>query len=470
MTATEPPNLYRELVAGLADDPDAVVLVEDGAPCTAGAFLARIAGGAARIAARTSPGDRVAVPEASRVDRLALAYACFATGRTAVFLPGDAEGTREVLEGTGAVELPDGEVPPWDGTVGTHDPALIIHTSGTTATLRKGVLVSHECVSGCAAFMNTAMGVTAEIREVLFAPVDHLYGFGRCHAVLTAGGALLLATERSNLMTVVAALRDGYNALALVPAVFSALLSAAEPRLRAAGGGVRWIQTGAMRLEGTYRELLLEVFPGAVIGMHYGLTEVMRATFLDLRRERHKLHTEGRPRPGVRMEIRDGDGRALPAGTEGEVVISGPALAMGYTLADEWHRRLTPDGWYRTGDIGLLDEDGYFVFAGRGDDIVNVNGNLVHPMEVEGPLGALVDAPFCVVGARDPLGRRDSVLVLCVEGAEPPDPRDVARHLSALEDHKVPRHAITVPELPRTATGKVRRRELARIAAEAIAA
>jgi acyl-CoA synthetase (AMP-forming)/AMP-acid ligase II len=189
----------------------------------------------------------------------------------------------------------------------------------------------------------------------------------------------------------------------------------------------------------------------------------MRATFLNLREESDKLHTEGRPRPGVKIEIRDDSNNALPCDAVGIICISGKAVASGYTNPEEWEKHLTPDGWYRSGDLGMLDCDGYLVFLGRSDDVVNVNGNLVHPGEVDSRLSTLINQPFCVVGIRDPRGHRDTVLVVCIEGKSNITIDSITRHLSNSARHLIPSYVIPIPALPRTATGKIKRSETARI-------
>jgi long-chain acyl-CoA synthetase len=328
--------------------------------------------------------------------------------------------------------------------------------------LRKGVLVSHNCIGECAAFMNEAMGVTQEINEALLAPIDHLYGLARCHAVLTSGGTLTLLDSG-----ILEAL-GGCNALAIVPSILAAIIATGEKYLWGIGRQIRWIQTGGMRLDEKYRRKLLDIFPNARICLHYGLAEVIRATFFDLSAHPDKIHTEGKPRPGVLLEIRDDSGRAVPAGVDGEIWLSGNALAMGYTDNVSWRSRLR-DGWFRTSDIGVIDADGYLIFRGRNDEILNVNGNLVHPAEVERRLSGLIATPYCVVGLTDPLGERDTVLALCVECDRAVDRHAVRAHMGSAEAHLIPRYIFAVPEFPRTTTGKIKRSELSRSVGELVA-
>jgi long-chain acyl-CoA synthetase len=469
-------NLYSQLEKSFARFSAKIALNNGETIVTYGEFKELINGFAARLIAGTDYGQRVGIRGNSLISNLAAIYACFKTGRTGVFLlVEDPVSLSQIIEDAGLTRFLDEggdlvfskalrglETSNQEYATWTVDPCIIIYTSGTTANLRKGVLISHNCIGECAAFMNEAMDVTEEINEVLIAPIDHLYGLARCHAVLASGGTLTFPVS-----SIYQALEQ-CNALSTVPSVLAALIETGEQRLRRIGRQVRWIQTGGMRLEVKYRSKLLEIFPNARICLHYGLTEVIRATFFDLNAHPDKIHTEGKPRPGVSLEIRNDSGLVVQPGAEGEIWISGNALAMGYTDSISWQSRIR-DGWFRTSDIGVLDESGYLIYRGRSDEIVNVNGNLVHPAEVERRLSALITTPYCVVGLSDPLGQRDMVLALCVESDRPVDRGMMLAHMGIAEAHLVPKYIFSVPEFPRTTTGKIKRSELSHIVTSLVA-
>ena len=452
-------NLFNQL-AGSLERGDKPALTE-GARVTSYADLAsmidRFAG---EILTKTESGAVVGIQAPSRSETLAALYACFRTGRTAVCVP--ARNGDFVIQDAGATliltEPSDFSRADFSSETPPRDPAVIVYTSGSTGKRPKGVLVSHRGIGDAVQFMNRTMMVDDTISQVLVAPIDHLYAIGRCHAALRAGGTVHFAPGIGAIFDL---LQQGANALAIVPSVLATLIKDHEAQLRAVGQGVRWAEVGSMRFDIEYRRRMLEIFPNARIFRQYGLSEAMRATFLNLREKPDKIHTEGRPRPGVKIEILDGDGQVLPAGQKGEIWVSGEALALGYTDDALWQARIR-DGRYHTGDLGLLDEDGYLVFLGRSDDIVNVNGNLVHPAEVEADLAGLFAQPICVVGVADPRGVRDTVLVVCVEGATPVRKKDVAAHMAGAARHLVPEYLVSLQAFPRTATGKIRRPDLAR--------
>jgi len=252
------------------------------------------------------------------------------------------------------------------------------------------------------------------------------------------------------------------SALSTAPSVLATLLRISRKRFETAGAGLRWIQTGAMRFGRSFREQLCDAFPGARIYLHYGLSEAMRVTFMELQSEVGKRHTEGRPSAGVEIAILGEAGERLGPGREGTIAIRGRNVALGYLNEDAW-RASCRDGWFVTADRGSVDEDGYLVFAGRSDDVINANGNIVHPDEIEARLhGLLAKRAFAVLGIPDPRDVKDKIIVLAIEGRAECTAEDVARGMQGAPDFMIPRIVISLERLPRTASGKVSRAQLAK--------
>lgn len=481
-------SLYRALSESALAHADAVALKTVDASVTYRELMTLIDQCAGVLQSRgIAPGDRVGLTALKRPDFLVWCYACFRCGAVAVpvqgedrekalsmlseanvsylLLPPDVpfptDGTSRAALELIAVDLPSAQAEA-PGEVQDHPVAQILFTSGTTSSLRKGVLMGHAGIDSTAKFMNKAMGVDGSIREIVVAPLDHAFGFGRCHAVLVAGGTLCVLDGKFNFQT----LRDNFqdwdcNALSVVPSVLATMVRSHEPTLRLMAPRVRWLQTGAMKFERQFRERLLELLPDAGIFLHYGLTEAMRCTFVELRSERDKLHTEGRPADGVEMSVIDSEGSELGPNRQGEIRIRGRNLALGYIDETAWRSRFR-DGWYHTGDIGALDDDGYLVFAGRNDDIINSNGFLVHPNEIEKALEPLLGAQeYCILGVQDPAGIRDKLIVLCTLPDSTVTLADVRSHLVGREAHLQPHKIVTVDSFPRTETGKIMRTALA---------
>ena len=204
---------------------------------------------------------------------------------------------------------------------------------------------------------------------------------------------------------------------------------------------------------------------GAPYSIRYSSTEsggVGLGTALDADDD-EACHSVGRPRPGVRAEIRDADGQRLDAGETGELWLKSPAVMSGYWRDPESSSEALVDGWLRTGDLASVDPRGLYRLAGRLDEMFIRGGYNVHPAEVEGVLaGHPAVQEVAVVPRSDPvMGEIGVAVVVPLQGASPPTLEDLRAFGSgALARHKLPEVLQLVAELPRNATGKIDRRRL----------
>jgi fatty-acyl-CoA synthase len=217
--------------------------------------------------------------------------------------------------------------------------------------------------------------------------------------------------------------------------------------------------------------LLRRVRTWCNVQVAYGLTEtgptVAITRFGDP--EEKRLTTVGRPLPGTEVRIVDPGTRAtLPAGAEGEITVRGPGVMSGYArMPGETARSFSPDGFLLTGDLGVLDADGYLRVVGREKDTIMRGGFQVWPREIEDQLRAhpAVD-DVCVIGIPDEvLGERICACVVPVEGAAvtAEELRDFARDTMA--DYKIPDLVRFFDAIPMTGTGKPKRRDLEQMVA-----
>jgi acyl-CoA synthetase (AMP-forming)/AMP-acid ligase II len=197
----------------------------------------------------------------------------------------------------------------------------------------------------------------------------------------------------------------------------------------------------------------------------YGSTEHPSTTgcqFDDAADRRHR--TDGRARPGVELRLVDEDGADVPAGTPGEILSRGPDLCLGYTDPALTAAAFDAEGWYHSGDIGVLDADGYLTITDRLKDIIIRGGENISATEVEEALQSLPGiAEIAVVAAPDErLGEHACALVRMLPGVAPVTLGDVTAHLSGagLARQKWPEELRVVDEFPRTASGKVRKVDL----------
>jgi acyl-CoA synthetase len=204
---------------------------------------------------------------------------------------------------------------------------------------------------------------------------------------------------------------------------------------------------------------------GIAIIRSYGSTEHPSTTgcrFDDPADRRHR--TDGRALAGVELRLVDEEGAEVPPGRPGEILSRGPDLCLGYTDPALTAAAFDADGWYHTGDIGVLDDDGSLTLTDRVKDIIIRGGENVSPAEVEQALQTLPGvAEIAVVGAPDPrLGERACAIVRMLPGAAPVTLAEVTAHLSGvgLARPKWPEELRCVEDFPRTASGKVRKVDL----------
>lgn len=178
-----------------------------------------------------------------------------------------------------------------------------------------------------------------------------------------------------------------------------------------------------------------------------------------------RTRTDGPPMPGVEIRLVDDDGHVVPVGTPGEILSRGPDLCMGYT-DPALNEAFDDDGWYRTGDIGVLDDRGCLTITDRAKDIIIRGGENISAAEVENALEAVPGvAEIAVVAAPDlRMGEHACAVVRVVPGTEPPALDDLTAHLEArgLTRQKWPEELRIVTDFPRTASGKIRKVDLRR--------
>jgi long-chain acyl-CoA synthetase len=205
---------------------------------------------------------------------------------------------------------------------------------------------------------------------------------------------------------------------------------------------------------------LLAALPDTDIFMYYGLTEASRSTYIEYRKHTDKLETVGAATPGTEVCI--GQPAQPLIGEPGEVLVRGRHVTAGYWGQDT--SAYFDQGWFRTGDLGVMDSAGFVTWLGRVRDQINVNGLKLVPSEVEDILRLDSRVLDCAVVGVPESASGESVIafVVVAEGAAEPALERILRKLcnEHLEDHKVPRRVHFVAEIPKTDSGKVRRHVL----------
>ncbi|MCW2620481.1 MAG: acyl-CoA synthetase (AMP-forming)/AMP-acid ligase [Frankiales bacterium] len=366
--------------------------------------------------------------------------------------------------------LCDPDVP--RGTPYDRDPApaapdavrWLVYTSGTTAA-PKGACHTDLSLTAAALGSIERVPITAEDRQAIIFPITHIGGIAVLVAALVAGTPLFL-TEQFDPAVTIAQMRDfGVTLAGAGTPFFQAYVSAAQLRSEPLFPTLRSYAGGGAPIPPQLRLALREQPGGFGMLPCYGLTEAPMMTYGGLDDPAERLvRTEGRPTAGARIRIVGPDEQELGAGQEGEVRLSGPQVMRGYLDPELDAAAFDDQRWFRSGDLGRLDEDGYLVLTGRLKDVIIRNMENVSPLEVETALLGHPDvADVAVEGVPDArTGERVCAVVVLSPGAAPMDVAAAAAWCRAqgLMAQKLPERVELVEALPRTATGKVAKNEL----------
>src|SRR3954471_21332804 len=344
------------------------------------------------------------------------------------------------------------------------DLALLQYTGGTTG-LSKGAMLTHaNLVSN--AYMNRLWDTGAVAgKEVTLGvlPLFHAYGLTVAMTSTVLLGGTLVLLPRFDLDQVFAAI-DEWKPTTFpgVPPIYKAISDspkAKQHNLRS----IRLCVSGAMKLPVEIQEQF-EKISGARLIEGYGMTETSPSTHADPVSGLRKPGTIGLPLPGTLCRIVDQDNasKEVPPGEPGELAIGGPQVFKGYWNRDDTGDVFTSDGYLLTGDVAVMDEDGFFSIVDRKKELIIAGGFNIYPSEVEEVLFQLPGvADAVVIGVPDKYrGETVKAFIVKQPGADLTED-DVTAHCAAsLAAYKVPKLVEFRPELPRTVVGKVLRRVL----------
>ncbi len=341
------------------------------------------------------------------------------------------------------------------------DLAVIIYTSGTTGR-SKGAMLTHENLRSNARVLKDYWGwrTPHDGGDVLIhaLPIFHVHGlFVAIHGALL-NGSKMIWFARFDPQAVVARLPDATVFMG-VPTLYVRML--AEPALtRAQCAHMRLFVSGSA-------PLLIETFgawrerTGHTILERYGMSETVMLTSNPYRPESGRRGgTVGLPLPGVQLRIRDDKGHAAPPGEVGHIQVKGPNVFKGYwRMPEKTADEFTDDLWFKTGDVGKVDADGYVTIVGRSKDLVITGGYNVYPAEVESLINELPGvSESAVVGVPHPdFGEGVVAVVVPRPGATLDEAAIVAALKTRIAGYKVPKRVVVLPELPRNQMGKVQK-------------
>ncbi len=349
------------------------------------------------------------------------------------------------------------------------DIADIIFTSGTTGVPKGAVSTHRQTIAVAEAWADRAR-VTDRDVYMIIAPFFHTFGYKAGWVVALLRGATILPQLTFDIARVAGQIeRERVTILPGPPTIFSELL--AYPRRGEHDlSSLRLAVTGAAMVPVALVQRMRSELSFDTILTAYGLTEAVVVTMCRPGDDAETISaTAGCAAADFQIRIAGADGRDLGPGHDGEILLRGPNVMMGY-LDDPAATRaaIDPDGWLHTGDVGHLDERGYLTITDRLKDMLTVGGFNVYPAEVENVIMRLSPVADCAVVGRpdERLGEAGIAYVVTRAGQSLSEQDVIAHCRERLANFKVPREVVLVSALPRNAGGKVRKQDLRERAAD----
>ena len=356
-----------------------------------------------------------------------------------------------------------GDGPRRSGYAESGDIALLLHTSGTTSR-PKVVPLSHENISASAANVAESLSLGPNDCCLNVMPLFHIHGLIAAVLSSLGAGASVFCTPGFNALRFFAWLKEAkpswYTA---VPTIHQAILTrAARNREVIECARLRLIRSSSASLPPQVMKALEDTLNAPVIES-YGMTEAAHQMTSNPLPPRERKPGSVGVAAGPEVSIMDEDGRFLPPGSVGEVVIRGANVTSGYQNNPEANAAAFKDGWFRTGDEGTMDENGHLHLTGRLKEIINRGGEKISPREVD---EVLIDHPAVVQAVtfavpHNKLGEDVAAAIVLNKGATATE-REIREFAGQrLADFKVPRRVIFLDEIPKGPTGKLLRIGLA---------
>jgi fatty-acyl-CoA synthase len=338
----------------------------------------------------------------------------------------------------------------------------LMYTSGTTDR-PKGVMLSYDNMYWKSADQTVVLGLSAETRLLVVGPLYHVGALDLPGIAVLWHGGLLSIQRDFDAETCLAAIEAGrLDAAWLAPVMTTSILTCPN-RQRYDVSSLRWAIGGGEKTPEARIRAFSEYFTNARYIDAYGLTESCGGdSFMEAGREIEKIGSTGRANPHVEIEIRDDSGQRLASGENGEICLRGPKVTRGYWKDPEKTKAAFFGDWFRTGDIGYLDDDGFLYLTDRKKDMIISGGENIASSEVERVIYEMPQVrEVAVIGMADPRwGERPvAIVVLTESGAlNLPDLTDHCR--KRLAAFKVPKQLFIRDSLPRNPSGKVLKRVL----------
>jgi long-chain acyl-CoA synthetase len=363
----------------------------------------------------------------------------------------DAPGTCETLSKGDAQSSPS-------SLVGSDQPLLLLYTSGSTGQPKR-VVRTHAQLRAETEALRTLFDISPADRFLGAAPFCHVNGLVRSMMTAMLGRATLYPIRDFARRTVLRLMsQERLTFFGGVPQMF-VILAQTPPREAVDLSSLRIVFSSSAPLTPRDNREFHRVY-GVPIRQLYGSTETGTISYNDHPQLEEHLASVGRPLPGITLAVVDDNGKPLPPGVEGEIIVSSPFAISSYEGNIAATQKSFRDGFYLTGDLGSVDPDGYVTLSGRKSLMINRGGYKVNPYEVEDAIRQYPKvAEVVVFGVPGPYG--DDVIRCVVVPSAPCTAEEIVLHCrSQIATYKIPSQIEFRESLPKTPTGKIRRDRL----------
>ena len=338
--------------------------------------------------------------------------------------------------------------------------ADILFTTGTTGT-PKGVPLTFKNEAAAARNINAFIRNKTDDVELLALPISHSFGLGRVRCCLSNGQTLILLGSFVNVKRIYKSFEeDGVTGFTMVPSSWKFLQKMSGNQLGNYASRLKYIEMGSAYFSESDKSELALLLPNTRVTMHYGLTEASRSAFMEFHEDALFLNSVGKASPNTEIQVFDESGNMLPLGEDGEICVKGEHVTQGYL--NHPNDEVFFGDYFRTGDWGTKDSNGYIFLKSRKKELINVGGKKVSPIEVEDQLALIPGiAESACIAVPDPgevLGEVVKACLVAEPNAERPTFEEIASALSRkLESYKIPAVYEWVNEIPKTSSGKIQR-------------
>ncbi|MBP7764726.1 MAG: long-chain-fatty-acid--CoA ligase [Deltaproteobacteria bacterium] len=343
------------------------------------------------------------------------------------------------------------------------DVAALVYTSGTTGR-PKGVMQTHYALYYTAVNLQATTEYPPDTVTVAMLPLCHSYGIGLMNTALLRTLGKTVVLRQFNLEQLFSAIEKyRVNSVAAVPTMYIYMLNYPDYKkydLRS----VKYYICGSAPLSGETWKQFKEKF-GGEIAEGWGLTEACANNALNPVLGLKKVGSIGKPMKNMEMKIVNDRDEELPPGREGEIVLRGPMVMKGYWKQPEATAEMIRNGWLHTGDIGYVDEDGYFFITDRKKDIIIKGGENISPRAVEEVLythPAVSEA--AVIGVKDKVYGEDLKAFVVLKPGETAEAEDILAFCKGrLKRFFVPKEVVVIQAMPKSLVGKILKKELRKL-------